>query len=80
MHTQSKAALAFSDPAVWAALLSQFWHVYLALEKALERAAATDARLGPLHRAFFARLARADAFLADVRGDSERAARLPSSC
>ena len=61
--------LAFSQPPLWSALLSQFFHVYTALETALVEASAKaeNPRVGALHRNFFARLARSDAFLADVR-------------
>jgi hypothetical protein len=60
-------ALVFSQPALWSALLSQFFHIYSTLEEALATAAASDARLASLHRPFFSRLARSDAFLCDVR-------------
>jgi len=63
---RSKAPLAFSNKRVWAALLSQFYYIFRALEAALERAAGKHAQLHALHAPFFARLARADAFLADI--------------
>ena len=63
---RQRAPLAFSQPKLWAALLSQFYYVFRALELGLEKAAAKDARVRSLHRPFFAQLGRADAFLADV--------------
>ena len=64
---RGKAPLAFSDPKLWAELLSQFYYVFRALETALERGAATDSRVHALHSTFFSRLARSSAFLSDVR-------------
>ena len=64
---RSKAALAFSDPALWSQLLSQFYYVFRSLETALERGSATDSRVHALHGTFFSRLARSSAFLSDVR-------------
>ena len=60
-------ALVYSSPTLWSAQLSQFFHVYSALEDALAKGSASDARLAALHRQFFLRLARTEAFLCDVR-------------
>jgi hypothetical protein len=57
--------LVFGEPKIWAALLSQMYHVYATLEEVLAKA--SDPRVAALHRNFFARMARADAFLCDVR-------------
>lgn len=61
-----RAALAFSNPAVWAELLAQFQVVHRELERALDVASSADARVARLHAAYFRRLARSDAFLTDV--------------
>ena len=63
---RAKAPLAFSDPALWTQLLSQFFYVYRALEDALDQGASRDARVHALHAPFFSRLARSHAFLADI--------------
>lgn len=61
---RSKMPLAFADPAAWASLLSQFHHVFCAIESALT--SCSDSRLKALDASFFSRLVRRDAFLADV--------------
>jgi hypothetical protein len=67
---QSKMPLVFGEPKIWAALLSQMYHVYATLEEVLAKA--SDPRVAALHRNFFCRMARADAFLCDVRSALRR--------
>ena len=61
---RSKMALVFADPAAWAALLSQFSHVFCTIESSLNTC--SDPRLAALHASFFLRLARRDPFVADI--------------
>jgi hypothetical protein len=78
---QSKSALAFSDPAVWHSLVSQFYHIFLQLETALAQAAAKSQNVASVYP-LLQRLARADAFLSDVRRTAPRdeaAMRVPTS-